>query len=111
MSNVYKLWSSEASSNVVGCVGHHERALELNCITTRRSALPVRMSYKVNVRSEPILASTLGSLWLNRTEVIVSVDVGNVRLDIAEVLCCTGQNKLKSTMMQYGLTLIRPIFE
>lgn len=53
---------------------------------TLRSAFPVRMSYNVNVRSEPMLASTDGSLRLKRTAVIVSVDVGKVRLDIGALL-------------------------
>ena len=53
---------------------------------TRRSALPVLMSYRVNVRSDPILASTEDSDKLNRTADIVSVEVGNVRLDIAALL-------------------------
>lgn len=44
------------------------------------------MSYNVNVRSEPMLASTDGSLRLKRTAVIVSVDVGKVRLDIGALL-------------------------
>lgn len=44
-----------------------------------RSAFPVRISYNVKVRSEPILASTEDSLRLNLTAVIVSVDVGKVR--------------------------------
>lgn len=56
------------------------------CIITRRSALPVRMSYKVNVLSDPILASTDDSDKLNRTAEIVSLDVGKVRLDIGALL-------------------------
>ena len=58
----------------------------LTCITTRLSALPVRISYRVNVRSEPMLARTDDSLRLKRTAVIVSVEVGNVRSDIGELL-------------------------
>lgn len=56
------------------------------CMTTRRSALPVRMSYSVKVRSEPMLASTEDSERLNRTLVIVSEDVGKVRSDTGELL-------------------------
>lgn len=55
-------------------------------MTTRRSALPVRMSYKVKVRSEPTLARMDDSLRLKRTASMVSVDVGKVRLDIAALL-------------------------
>lgn len=55
-------------------------------MTTRRSAFPVRISYSVNVRSEPTLASTEDSLRLKRTEVMVSVEVGNVRFDIGALL-------------------------
>lgn len=51
-------------------------------MTVLRSALPVRISYNVNVRSEPMLASTEDSLKLKRTEVTVSEDVGKVRLEI-----------------------------
>ncbi len=56
------------------------------CMMTLRSAFPVRISYNVNVRSEPMLARTDGSLRLKRTAVIVSVDVGKVRLDIGALL-------------------------
>lgn len=52
----------------------------------RRSALPVRMSYRVNDRSEPMLASTDASERLKRTTDTVSVDVGSVRFDIAALL-------------------------
>ena len=55
-------------------------------MTTLRSAFPVRISYSVNVRSDPMLARTDDSLKLNRTAVIVSVDVGKVRLDIGALL-------------------------
>ena len=58
------------------------------CMTTLLSALPVRISYSVNVRSEPILASTDDSDRLNRTADIVSVDVGKVRFDIGALLQC-----------------------
>ena len=53
---------------------------------TLRSALPVRMSYRVNVRSEPILERTEDSERLNFTAEIVSVEVGNVRLEIGALL-------------------------
>lgn len=53
---------------------------------TLRSAFPVRISYSVKVRSDPTLARTDGSDRLNLTEVIVSVDVGNVRFEIGAVL-------------------------
>ena len=53
---------------------------------TRRSALPVRMSYSVNVRSEPILANTDDSERLNRTAETVSVEVGKVKFDIGALL-------------------------
>lgn len=53
---------------------------------TLRSAFPVRMSYRVKVRSDPTLARMDASDKLNRTEVIVSVEVGKVRLEIGTVL-------------------------
>jgi hypothetical protein len=53
---------------------------------TLLSALPVLMSYSVNVRSEPTLARTDDSLKLNFTLVIVSVEVENVRFDIGALL-------------------------
>ena len=59
----------------------------LTCMTTRLSAFPVRISYSVNVRSEPILARTDDSARLNFTAEIVSVEVGKVRLDIGALLC------------------------
>lgn len=55
-------------------------------MTTRRSALPVRMSYSVKVLSEPILASTDDSARLNLTAEIVSVEVGKVRFDMGALL-------------------------
>ena len=58
----------------------------LTCMITLRSAFPVRMSYSVKVRSDPTLARTDASDKLNRTEVIVSVEVGNVRFEIGAVL-------------------------
>jgi hypothetical protein len=53
---------------------------------TRRSALPVRISYKQKERSEPMEARIEVSLRLKRTEVTVSVDVGRVRLEIGALL-------------------------
>ena len=82
----------------------------LTCMTTRRSALPVRMSYSVNVRSEPMLAKTLDSDMLKRTEVIVSVDVGNVRLDIGELLGLGRLANIELNVTDF-LTLSRPRFE
>jgi len=70
----------------VGNVGDHARALLRICMTTLRSAFPVRMSYNVNVRSEPTLAKTDDSLILKRTAVIVSVDEGNVRSDMGVLI-------------------------
>jgi hypothetical protein len=55
-------------------------------MTTRRSALPVRISYRMNVLSEPILARTEDSERLNRTASIVSVDVGKVKFETAALL-------------------------
>lgn len=57
-------------------------------MTTRRSALPVRMSYNVNVRSEPMLASTEDSDKLKRTAEMVSVEVGKVRFEMGALLQC-----------------------
>ena len=53
---------------------------------TLLSAFPVRISYSVNVLSEPMLASTDDSLILKRTALIVSVDVGKVRFDTGALL-------------------------
>ena len=50
-------------------------------MTTLRSALPVRMSYKVKVRSDPAEASTEDSEGLKWIDVTVSVDVEYVRFD------------------------------
>ena len=55
-------------------------------MTTRLSAFPVRMSYKVNVRSEPMLARTDDSAILKRTDVIVSVEAGKVRFETGALL-------------------------
>ena len=59
----------------------------LTCMTTRRSAFPVRMSYNVKVLSDPILASTEDSERLNFTAEIVSVEVEKVRFDTGALLC------------------------
>ena len=58
----------------------------LTCMMILRSAFPVRISYKAKVLSEPILARTDASARLKRTDVIVSVDVGRVRLEMAALL-------------------------
>ena len=80
------MWSSEARRIVVGCVGHHARSLLLIVIIVLRSAFPVLISYNVKVLSDPMLARTDDSERLNLTEVIVSVDVGNVRFETAALL-------------------------
>lgn len=74
-------------------------------MTIRRSALPVRMSYSVNVRSEPILASTEDSDRLNRTAVMVSVEVGNVRFEMAALLvnCQYSESRAYSRSHVLGL--------
>lgn len=51
-----------------------------------RSALPVRTSYRINVRSEPIEARTEVSEGLNRTTFTVSAEPAKVKFDIGEVL-------------------------
>src|SRR5258708_4210619 len=86
MSNVYKLESSEARRMAVGKVGDQAREFDRICITIRLSALPVRMSYSVKVRSVPKLARTEDSDILKRTEVIVSIDVGNERSEMGALL-------------------------
>jgi hypothetical protein len=58
----------------------------LTCMTKRRSAFPVRMSYNVNVLSVPADASIEDSERLNLIEVTVSLEVENVMLDIGAVL-------------------------
>jgi len=55
-------------------------------MTTRLSAFPVLLSYKVNVRSESMLARTENSFKLKRMDVIVSVEVVNVRFEIGAFL-------------------------
>lgn len=47
--------------------------------TRRRSAFPVRISYKVNVLSEPVDANTDDSDKLNFNAEMVSVEVGKLR--------------------------------
>jgi len=71
---------------VVGNVGDHANAFDCICMTIRLSALPVRMSYRVKVRSVPILASTDDSDMLKRTEVMVSVEVGKDRFEMGVLL-------------------------
>lgn len=85
-SKVYKLWSSDASNITVGNVGDQESALLRICMITLLSAFPVRMSYRVKLRSEPILPNTEVSLRLKRIDVTVSVAEGNVRFMMAVVL-------------------------
>ena len=63
---------------------------------TLRSAFPVRMSYSVKVRSEPMLARTDDSLRLKRMAVIVSVEVGKVIFEIGALL----QVKMLTTRMR-----------
>lgn len=70
----------------MGKVGDHARALLRMCMTVRRSAFPVRISYRVNVRSEPMLARTDDSERLKRTDVIVSAEVGKDRFVIGALL-------------------------
>jgi hypothetical protein len=79
-------------------------------MTTLRSAFPVRISYNVNVLSEPMLASTDDSLILKRTDVIVSVDVGKVRFDtgaLLEKISCV--RILSQFFLENWLTLSHPI--
>ena len=66
--------------------GKDEERKRRTCIITLRSAFPVRISYNVKVRSDPMLASTDDSLRLKRTAVIVSTEVGKVRLETGVVL-------------------------
>lgn len=70
---------------------------------TRRSAFPVRISYNVNVRSEPTLARTEDSERLNLTTDTVSVDVGNVRFEIGALLeeTDTQSERLRSNCTTY----------
>jgi len=55
-------------------------------MTTRRSALDVRISYRVNVRSEPHDAIMEVSAGLNLRAAMVSTEVWKVRLEIDDVL-------------------------
>ncbi len=50
-------------------------------MTIRRSALPVRISYRHIVRSPPTLASTLVSDWLKRTAETVSEEEPKARVE------------------------------
>ena len=70
----------------MGKVGDQASAFDRICITIRLSAFPVRMSYKVKVRSVPVLATTEDSDIMKRREVIVSVDVGKERSEIGALL-------------------------
>jgi len=85
-SNVYRLWSSDARRRSVGSVGDQDRDVDWKCMTTRRSALDVRISYRVNVRSEPHDAIMEVSAGLNLRAVMVSTEVWKVRLEIDDVL-------------------------
>ena len=58
----------------------------LTCITSLRSAFPVRMSYRVKVLSDPTEPRIEDSDKLKRTEVTVSVEVVKVRLEIGVLL-------------------------
>ena len=78
---------------------------------TLRSAFPVRISYSVKVRSDPTLASTDASDRLNLTEVIVSVEVGNVRFEIGAVLPYPTRSKKKMTDMGCADTSGVPYFD
>ena len=77
---------------------------------TRRSALPVRISYNVNVRSEPILASTDASERLNFTAEIVSVEVGKVRLEMGALLGGVLVHDMSVGTRMLERTSSRPIF-
>lgn len=70
----------------VGKVGFQERALQRKFRTSRLSAFAVRISYSVKVLSVPVVASTEDSDQLNFRAVILSVDVGKLRVDIGEDL-------------------------
>lgn len=65
--------------------------------TSRRSALPVRMSYRVNVRSVPVDARMDDSDQLNLRAVMDSVDVGNRRVD-------TGADLVKANFQLHYMT-------
>ena len=64
-------------------------------MTTRRSAFPVLISYKVNVRSEPIEARIDDSERLNRMADTVSEDVECVRSEIGVFLLKLVVSKLR----------------
>ena len=55
-------------------------------MTTRRSALPVRMSYRVKVRSEPTEARIEDAERLKRMAETVSEEVECVRFDMGTLL-------------------------
>ena len=79
MSEVYRLWASGARRGSVGSVGDQDRDVNWKCMTTRRSTLDVRISYRVNVRSEPHDAIMEVSAGLNLRAVMVSTEVWKVR--------------------------------
>lgn len=70
----------------MGKVGDQERALDRNWVMMRRSALPVRMSYRMKVRSDPREARMDGSAALKRMEVTVSEAVEWVRSEMGVLL-------------------------
>jgi hypothetical protein len=92
----------------VGKVGDQAREFDCICITIRRSAFPVRMSYRVKVRSVPILARTEDSDILKRTDVIVSTDVGKERSEMGALLKPI-VSKTDHMATQIELTSFRPI--
>jgi hypothetical protein len=111
----------------VGKVGHHDNALARICeyaqlLTAwtwlfertwniiRRSAFPVRTSYRVNDRSEPVDASTEVSDWLNFRAVTVSVDVGKVRFITGDVLNEVQSTRTYDEMQQEILCLIPQLY-
>lgn len=87
----------------------HRKVKQHACMIVLRSAFPVRMSYKVNVLSEPILARTEDSARLNRIADMVSVEVGKVRSEIGALLqkeLRRANNEPRSRL----LTSFHPIF-
>ena len=81
---------------------------KLACMTIRRSAFPVRISYSVNVLSEPILASTDDSDMLKRTAETVSEEVGKVRFEMAALLQDRQREFAVDKVREH--TLFHPIF-
>ena len=83
-SDVYRLWSSGSRRGSVGSVGDQDRDVDWKCMTTRCSALDVRIS-----QSECAVRATWcdnGSAGLNLRAVMVSTEVWKVRLEIDDVL-------------------------